>query len=244
MQFVADLHIHTVSSGHAYSTLLENAKAAADKGLAMIAITDHGPAMPGAPHAYHFGNQRVVPDRLYGVRVLKGIEANVMDYNGAIDLGEKQLERLDVVLAGLHDVCSPHDSVEKNTMAMIAAMKNPWVDIIVHPGNPAFPVDAEAVVRAAGENDIALEINNSSLTVSRKGSRPCCKQFAKLSKYYGVKIILGTDSHFASYIGDFTQAEELLAETHIQPAQVLNTSVQLILEHLNRRKNRLQPVTF
>ncbi|MCE5286121.1 MAG: phosphatase [Pelosinus sp.] len=244
MQFIADLHTHTVSSGHAYSTFLENARAAADKGLLMIAITDHGPAMPGGPHPYHFGNQRVVPDYLFGVRVLKGIEANVIDYKGTLDLGEKQLARLDVVLAGLHNVCSPVDSVEKNTMAMLEVMKNPWVDIIVHPGNPEFPVDAEKIVRAAVEYDIALEINNSSLTVSRQGSRPYCKKFAELAKAYGAKIILGTDSHFASYIGDFTQAHALLNETGIKQEQVLNSSIDRILMHLNRRKNRLHPVAF
>lgn len=244
MQIVADLHIHTVSSGHAYSTFIENARAAADKGLKMIAITDHGPAMPGAPHPYHFGNQRVVPDHLFGVRVLKGIEANVIDYKGTIDLAEKQLARLDVVLAGLHNVCSPVDGVEKNTLAMIEAMKNPWVDIIVHPGNPEFPVNPEAVIKAAVEYDIAIEINNSSLTVSRQGSRPYCKKIAELAKEYGAKIILGTDSHFASYVGDFTQAEALLAETVISQEQVLNVSIERILAHLNRRKNRLQPVVF
>lgn len=244
MQFVADLHIHTVSSGHAYSTFLENARAAQEKGLKVIAMTDHGPAMPGGPHQYHFGNQRVVPDYLFDVRVLKGIEANVIDYQGTIDLEEKQLARLDVVLAGLHNVCSPVASVEKNTLAMLAAMKNPWVDIIVHPGNPEFPVNAEAVVKAAVEYDIALEINNSSLTVSRQGSRPYCKRFAELIKAYGAKVILGTDSHFATYIGDFKEAEALLSETGVGAEQVLNVSVERVLAHLNRRKNRLQPVVF
>ena len=70
MQFVADLHVHTVASGHAYSTVAEIARVAADKGLALIALTDHGPAMPGGPHAYHFSNQTAIPDVLFGLRVL------------------------------------------------------------------------------------------------------------------------------------------------------------------------------
>ena len=88
MKIVADLHIHTVSSGHAYSTVMENVRAAADKGLEMIAITDHGPAMPGGPHEYHFGNMQVLPDELFGVRILKGVEANVIDRAGNLDLSE------------------------------------------------------------------------------------------------------------------------------------------------------------
>jgi putative hydrolase len=244
LKFVADLHIHTVSSGHAYSTFMENAQAAANQGLAMIAITDHGPAMPGGPHSYHFGNQRVVPDRLFGVRVLKGIEANVIDYEGTLDLEEKQLARLDVILAGLHNISSPLGTEEENTTMMIQAMKNPWVDIIVHPGNPEFPVNHEEVVKAAAKYDVALEINNSSLTVSRQGSRPYCQKVARLAKEYGAKIILGTDSHFATYVGDFTQAQAILAENEIEPHEVLNTSIERILAHLNRRSNRLQPVVF
>ena len=107
MQFVADLHVHTVASGHAYSTVAEIARVAADKGLALIALTDHGPAMPGGPHAYHFSNQTAIPDVIYGLRVLKGIEANVMDRRGRLDLDEFRLSKLDIVAVGLHSVCSP-----------------------------------------------------------------------------------------------------------------------------------------
>ena len=56
MKLKIDLHSHTVSSGHAYSTLLENLRAAKEKGLEALAMTDHGPNMPGGPHLYHFYN--------------------------------------------------------------------------------------------------------------------------------------------------------------------------------------------
>ena len=136
MQFVADLHVHTIASGHAYSTVAEIARVAADKGLALIALTDHGPAMPGGPHAYHFSNQTAIPDVIYGLRVLKGIEANVMDRRGRLDLDEFRLSKLDIVAVGLHSVCSPYGSTKENTTMMVEAMQNPFVDIVVHPGNP------------------------------------------------------------------------------------------------------------
>ena len=50
MKYIIDTHTHTVASGHAYSTLIENAKAASAKGLKALAVTDHGVAMPGGPH--------------------------------------------------------------------------------------------------------------------------------------------------------------------------------------------------
>lgn len=241
MKFTADLHVHTLASGHAYSTALENIQAAAARGLAMMALTDHGPAMPGAPHAYHFGNQRVIPEVLHGVRVLKGIEANVMDRDGNLDLEEGRLARLDIVLAGLHTYCAPYGSVEENTAMLIAAMQNPWVDVIVHPGNPEYPVDAERIVKAAVEYDVALEINNSSLSHSRVGSRPNCEKLAALAKQHGAKLVVGTDSHFSLSVGDFSLADELLTRLDVAPTAVLNTSVEQVMRHLARRTNRRCP---
>jgi len=238
MKIIADLHTHTISSGHAYSTVMENARAAADRGIEMIAMTDHGPAMPGGPHNYHFGNQRVIPDELFGVRILKGVEANVIDRDGNLDLPVERLAALDIVLAGLHSVCTPNGSVAENTEMMINGIKNPWVDVIVHPGNPEFLINAEAVVQAAVQYDVAVELNNSSLKVSRAGSRPYCEKILSLCKQYGAKIMVGTDSHFAFAIGDFTEAMVLLEKYDISPNAVVNTSITAIQNHLQRRSNR------
>ncbi len=235
MQYIADLHVHSVASGHAYSTVTENVRAAAERGLEIIALTDHGPMLPGAPHAYYFGNLRVIPDMLFGVRVLKGIEANIMDRQGSLDLDDQRLAKLDIVLAGLHTHCAPHGSVAENTEMLINALRNPWVDAIVHPGNPEYPVDFTALVQAAVEYDVALEINNSSLTVSRKGSLPFCHTIAGLAKQYGAKILLGTDSHFAVHVGNFDAADALLAQHGITEEQILNTSRERLRDHLTRR---------
>jgi putative hydrolase len=80
----ADLHTHTVASGHAYSTVDEMARGAFNKGIKLIGITDHGPKLPGGPNVYHFGNFSIVPDELYGVRIVKGVEANILK-NGKLD---------------------------------------------------------------------------------------------------------------------------------------------------------------
>ncbi|CUH94372.1 putative phosphatase TTE1963 [Propionispora sp. 2/2-37] len=244
MSLVADLHIHTVASGHAYSTVLENARVAADKGLAMIAITDHGPRMLGGPHEYHFANLVAIPDELFGVRVLKGIEANIIGPDGSIDLSDERLKKLDLVMAGFHSESYHAASVEENTQTMINTVKNPWVDVIVHPGNPGFQIDAEAVVKAAAQYDVALEVNNSSLVRSRQGSRPYCSRIIQLAKQYGAKMIVGTDSHFAYHIGDFAAALALLEENGVAERDMLNSSVEKIIAHLSRRQNRLRPVVM
>ena len=58
---VLDLHTHTVASGHAYCTIHEMAAAAAGKGLEILGITEHAPAMPGTCHNFYFHNLKVVP---------------------------------------------------------------------------------------------------------------------------------------------------------------------------------------
>lgn len=70
-KLVVDTHTHTVASGHAYSTIIENCIEASKKGIELIAMTDHGPAMPGGPHIFHFGNLKVIPRYIHGVEVLK-----------------------------------------------------------------------------------------------------------------------------------------------------------------------------
>ena len=67
----ADLHVHTVASGHAYSTVEEITREAARRGLTLVGITDHGPGLPGGAHQYHFWNLRILPEVLNGVRILK-----------------------------------------------------------------------------------------------------------------------------------------------------------------------------
>lgn len=236
MHLEADLHVHTVSSGHAYSTVAEYAACAARKGLKMIAVTDHGPAMPGGPHLYHFGNLNVLPLQYRGVEILRGVEANIVDREGKIDIPRAYLRRLDWVMAGFHTYCFPGGSVAENTEAMINAMKNPHVDAIVHPGNPEFQVEVTAVVEAAREYGVALEINNSSLGGSREGSETNCHKIAQLAAEKGITVIVSSDAHWCEDVGSFARALELVQEAGIKPEQILNASVTRIREYLSRKK--------
>ena len=90
---VLDLHTHTVASGHAYCSLREMAKAASEKGLEVLGITEHAPMMPGTCHKYYFDNLKVVPREMYGIQLLLGSEVNILDAqgdcgSGAADVGE------------------------------------------------------------------------------------------------------------------------------------------------------------
>lgn len=240
MKLVADLHTHSLASGHAYSTIKEMAEAAAKKGLEILAVTEHGPSEPGAPHAYYFYNLYVLPKVICGVEVLTGVEANILGWEGQLDLDKDALRRLDVVNAGFHTRES--GTVEENTATMVKAIASGWVDVIVHPGNPQFPIDAYRVVEAVKEQGIALEINNSSLDPAsfRQGSGHNCLQIAKLAKEAGINLVVGSDAHWAEHVGEFARAIQLLQEAGVGPEQILNTSAQRVREYFRARKEKRQ----
>lgn len=234
-KMVIDTHTHTISSGHAYSTLAENCSEAASKGMKLIAITDHGPAMPGGPHIFHIGNQKVYPRFINGVEVLKGVEANILNYDGKIDIEERVLSKLEIVIASLHDQCIKPGNIKENTGAIIGAMKNKYVDIIAHPGNPVFPIEIDEVLRAAMEYNVLIEINNSSLGMSRAGSEENCRRIAERAAFYGNMIAIGSDAHICFAIGEFDKALGLVKNAGIKDENIINTHEDKLKDFLRKR---------
>lgn len=233
MKIIADLHTHTVASGHAFSTVNEMARAAAEAGLAALGLTDHGPALPGGPHRYHFYAMRFIPRYIDGVRILRGVEANILDEQGTLDLEQQALDSLDFVTAGLHENCGySGGDADRNTAAVLAAMERPLVKCISHPGNPVFPLHYERVVRAALATGTALEINNSSLWASRKGSRDNCALIARLCAGIGAPIMIGSDAHISQGVGVFDNALRLVEEAGISEVQVMNASMERLIAFL------------
>ncbi|GAB6138031.1 phosphatase [Halanaerobaculum tunisiense] len=236
MELIADLHTHTVASGHAYCTIQELATVAAEKEIEIIAMTDHGPNMPGGAHPYHFGNLKVLPREICGVRVLKGVEANVTDRHGTLDLGTEYLAKLDLVLVGFHEDAGYNPGTrEENTTAMVNAIVNPLVDIVVHPGNPAYEVDISRVIKAAKENNTLLEINNSSYR-SRPGSREYCIEIAQRAQEAGLELILGTDTHYSDQLGEFPQALEIVDQAGLEASNIVNTSLERVEKFIAQKR--------
>lgn len=236
MKYVVDIHTHTLVSGHAYSTLMENAKHASEIGLKVLGTTDHGPAMPGSPHIWYFGNLKVLPKELFGVKMLYGCEANIVDYEGNLDIPEEIQKRLNIMIISLHEpVLEGGKSPEIYTEALLKAMDNPNVHIIGHCGNPRFPIYKEKIVKKAKEKNILIEINNSSFKGSRAGSEENCTEIAELCKKYNTKIILNTDSHFCHAIGDFSEAEKIINKVGLPEELIINTNEYDIFEYLRQK---------
>lgn len=234
-EYVLDLHTHTIASGHAYNTLREMAKAASDKGLSVLGITEHAPKMPGTCHSFYFHNLKTVPRELYGIRLLLGSEVNIMDFEGNIDLEGRDLKGMDIIIASLHTPCIKPGSIKENTTAYLKAMENPYVNIIGHPDDGRYPVDYRALVEGAKEKGKVLELNNHSLDPKcfRRDARENDLKMLELCKEYAVPVIMGSDAHFDTLIGEFSMAKKLLEEVDFPEELVLNRSVEALQGHVN-----------
>lgn len=219
-----DPHTHSLASGHAYSTIREMAEHAASIGLQVLGITEHAPALPGAPRDIYFHNLHVVPRQLYGVRLLMGVELNILDTQGNIDLDPWTLRRTDIRIAGIHKLCWKGGNIDENTAGMMAAIRNPWVQIISHPGDGTAPLHFEPIVNAAKEAGTLLEINSSSLNPIR-GKKDAHNNFCcilRLCKQRDMPILLGSDAHIAYSIADYRFALPLIQETEFPEQLILN----------------------
>jgi len=233
--YPVDLHMHTVASTHAYSTLSDYIAQAKSKGIKLFAITDHGPDMVDAPHHWHFINMRIWPRIVDGVGILRGIEANIKTTPGEIDCTGPMLTSLDLIIAGFHEPVFPPQDEAAHTEAMIATMASGTVHIISHPGNPKYPVDIPAIAAAAAKYHVALEINNSSFVHSRKGSEANCRAVAAAVRDAGGWVALGSDSHTAFTLGDFGECRKILDEVHFPEDRILNVSPRRLLDFLESR---------
>lgn len=240
MKYLSDLHTHTIVSGHAYTTLMENINYCAETGIKILGTSEHGPEMPNAPHLWYFGNLITVPRVVNGVTILRGCEINILDVEGSVDLPEDGTRNLDYLLASFHEPIFPPLTKEENTKAVLNTIdKNDKVEILGHLGNPHYELDYEAIVKKVKEKNIMIEINNSSLLgKSRSGSNENCKTVALLCKEYGAKIILTSDAHIHYAIGNFDKAIEMLTSIDFPEELIMNNPERLI-PHL-KSKGRLQ----
>ena len=225
---VLDLHTHTLVSGHAYCSLREMAKAAADKGLEVLGITEHAPAMPGTCHKYYFENLKIVPREMYGIQLLLGSEVNILDAQGTVDLVQRTLERMDVVIASLHMPCMKPGSKLENTESYLNVMKNPYVNIIGHPDDGRYEIDYEALVQGAKEYGKVLELNNHSMDpeCTRENAVENDTVMLELCKKYQVPVVMDSDAHFDLLIGEFDLARDLLEKLDFPEELVLPADME------------------
>lgn len=234
-KILADMHTHTIASGHAYATLTEMCKEAANKGLEIYGITEHSSGIPGTCANIYFQNLRVVPRDLFGLDLRLGAEINIIDYNGTLDLDQKYIDRLDFVIAGIHSVCYKFGSKEENTAAIINAIKNPNVNIISHPDDGRCPLDYEALVQAAKEYHVLLEINNNALRdKNRKNVKENQKLIIENCKKYNHPFIMGSDAHFTTDIANYDHCGPLVESMNVDNELIMNYYPDRLREFLRK----------
>lgn len=238
MKIVLDYHTHTIASAHAYSTVMEMARAASERGLEMLGITDHAPALPDSSDKFHFLGYHTLPSTLYNVRMLYGAELNILDHEGHLDLPEDILRTMDICIASYHTVCTKPGLKEENTRAYLKAMENPYINVIGHPEDGNIPVDFEMLVCMAKKNNIMIEVNNSSLKSAdyRINTRENLTKILRLCEKNEVYVCVGSDAHFADAVGGFDEASALLDELQFPEELVANSSVERFMELLEKRR--------
>lgn len=162
--YLSDVHTHSIASGHGTTcTVSDMAKAASKKGLKLLGITDHGPGTLAAGTSSYFRSLSYSPKKRFGIELLFGVELNILDVDGHVDLSDELLDKLDYAIASMHAQNYKSGSVKENTSAYLNAMKHPCVKILGHCDNPHFPADYETLAVAAKEFGVIFEINEASL---------------------------------------------------------------------------------
>ena len=237
MRDILDVHTHTVASGHAYNSMMEMIHAAQEKELEVYGITEHAPKMPGTCGEFYFHNLKVVPRKHGDLELLLGVELNILDEYGTVDLEEPHLGDMDVTIASLHKPCIQPGSREYNTQCLISAMKNPHINIIGHPDDGRYEIDYEALVQGAKEYGKVLELNNHSMDpdCNRQNAVENDTVVLNLCKKYHVPVVMDSDAHFDLLIGEFDLARDLLEKLDFPEELVLNRSTDAIREYVNRK---------
>jgi len=197
-----DLHMHTTATD-GEDTLTDMVRAAAERKLAYVAITDHGQRVTMA-HGLdrhrlvaQWGeidrlNESLAADGRPPIVVLKGIEVDILE-KGGLDLPDEVLAQADWVVASLH--YGQNQPRERITARIIAAIENPYVAVIGHPTGrlinrrPAYDVDIEAMIEAAARTGTFLEINANPWRLDLDD------RHAAAAKAAGVKLVISTDAH-------------------------------------------------
>jgi len=234
MKILTDLHTHTVASDHGYCTIIENAKAASEKGIQLIAMTDHGPAASDGANPFYFegisDEYGFVPKKLHGVTILSGIEANIINENGELDLSEKILKGLDIVIAGCHWTPFLPDDLIKTYSYVV---KNPHVDILGHICRHKQQDQLEEVVKLAVEHNKLVEINASTLERAKYAGR--LENLINLCLKHRARIVVSSDAHYCDQIGDFDRVIEILKSVGYPEGLVVNRTEKSLMEWLTNR---------
>lgn len=232
MRLLYDLHTHTIFS-HGKGTIEDNVKVAKQKGLTKIAITDHG-----FDHFAFAVKRKNLPfmkkecerlSKLYGIEVLLGVEANLLDKTGKIDVAEKDLKFLDIIIMGYHKAVKPKwkqmwwslktkflktkKQIEETTDAYIKAINSYKIKVLTHL-NYGVKVNIKRIADECKKLGVLIELN---------GKRICFnKEEIEYMKSIDTKFILSSDAHRAKHVGETNLGYKFILKNNINLNNVVN----------------------
>lgn len=253
IKLIGDYHTHTIySSGyrkkgnHATGTIRDNAEAALSKGLKEIAITEHGPShylygvranrIPSIREEINRLNDEFIPK---GLRILLGVEANLIGLDGTIDVDERILKHIDILLMGYHYGAMPKSIVdgiglyimspgskilkmgrertkEIMTKAYLKAIDKYPINLITHPGSKA-KVDIVELAKEASKKDVALEISAKHSQLSVKSLR--------LISHVDVRLMVNSDAHRPEDVGNVGEAINKAKLAKLNLSRIVNIEI-------------------
>lgn len=230
-----DLHTHSIASGHGTShTITDMARRAAELSLPILGIADHGPATASSGSVSYFRSLVLAPRKRFSVSIFYGVELNITDGRGGVDLPDDLLSALDYAFIGMHRPLSVSGSRDENTAAYIRAMDHPKVRFIAHADDGKFPADYERLLLAAKQKHVYPELNDRSLMPDsyRKDAHANSRRILSLCMDMKLPVLLSSDSHGAAHIADMRHCFPLLEELSFPPELVINSSPALLRDIL------------
>jgi DNA polymerase (family 10) len=220
-----DVHMHTVETDGRCS-IEEMAEAAGERGYKYMAITDHSKNLAFANGLdderalKHIEKIRKADEQIKAIKIFAGIEVDILA-DGELDLSDDVLKEMDLVIASVHSAFN--QEAPKMTERLLRAVNNPHVSIIGHPTGrillrrDAYPFDMEAVLKAAAQNKVAMELNAYPDRLDLN------ERHLRMAREGGVKVVINTDSHHTSHMEKIRYGVLQARRAWLTPADVLNT---------------------
>lgn len=240
-----DLHTHTTFS-HGKGSIEDNVRAAAARGLETVGIADHGPGhVTYGVKRKNIAIMRSEVERLKPlypqIEILLGVEANIINPSGKLDVTEEELAQFDFLLAGYHYGvfgespafalglhvqnfiisnwlhASTRTQKKLNTELTVRAIYENNIKILTHPGDKGS-FDIGEIALACADRGTLMEISTWHDWLTVDGIRQAAKTDAR--------FVISSDAHTPERIGDYQGAVDRIKEARLDFGRVVNLAVE------------------